>query len=512
MRGKTVVAVLVAAGTSLLPAVLPASALASAKTVTITVVGISRSGAKVAISAQVTPQGGGNVPGTGPTYHLKPGRYFIGAVVPTPASSPNSPSQTVVERLVNVRKSGTIKLDARGGKLVSVWLNGKDLGAPTYSGACVEQGGGISFGPNFGPDPASVYVKPSRATGLSFNWAWNSDRSTGTQYDLTGQTRDSLPAHPVFRVRTAQLAKTVVQVRAGTVPGTRGTLSEWSTLSRTCTQSGLQQTVTIPAGFTVYRSPASWQTELDTSLGPQLTSLNILNTNETAGHSYTVALGAAARGPGKAVPFVQDKQLSFDPQWQFLDPIFESFTYNFTTTVALSSGGHVIARKQFAKQGQNFTAKVHTGRWYVLTTDARQAIGGANLTGLLSPRTTIAWRFKLAKGASGGVPVADTSLVPGGLDLKNRAAPGSRTSVRASFSQGSYLFAPRPAVPVRSFTAQASFNDGKTWHGVSVVKHKGFYTFVVHNPSSGFVTLRTTTVNTRGFSSVQTIYRAYRIR
>ena len=36
--------------------------------------------------------------------------------------------------------------------------------------------------------------------------------------------------------------------------------------------------------------------------------------------------------------------------------------------------------------------------------------------------------------------------------------------VRAFFTQGRYGLAPRPAVPVRSFTAQASFNDGKTWH------------------------------------------------
>src|SRR5262249_13614392 len=118
---------------------------------------------------------------------------------------------------------------------------------------------------------------------------------------------------------------------------------------------------------------------------------------------------------------------------------------------------------------------------------------------------------KLAKGDFGGVPVADTLLVPGGLDLHNRAAPGSMTFVRAFFTQGSYAAAPNP-VPVRSFTVQASFNDGKTWHGVAAVKRKGFWTFVVHNPRSGSVTLRTTTVNTRGNSSVETIYRAYGIR
>ena len=84
--------------------------------------------------------------------------------------------------------------------------------------------------------------------------------------------------------------------------------------------------------------------------------------------------------------------------------------------------------------------------------------------------------------------------------------------MRAFFTQDSYTLAPKPEVPVRSFTAQASFNDGKTWHGVAVVRHKGFWTFAVPNPSSGFVTLRTMTVNIHGNSSVETIYRAYGIR
>jgi hypothetical protein len=109
------------------------------------------------------------------------------------------------------------------------------------------------------------------------------------------------------------------------------------------------------------------------------------------------------------------------------------------------------------------------------------------------------------------VPVAVASLLPNGLDLNNRAAPGSTTSVRAFLTQGSYFVVPRPRVLVRSFTVQASFNDGKTWHGVGVVKHKGFWTFVVHNPPSGFVTLRTTTVSNGGDASTETIYRAYGI-
>src|SRR5712691_4508913 len=505
MRGISPIAGLVLIAAALVPTA-SASAQGSTKTVTIKVVGIDRNGKQVAVRPSVTPLHGSELPTTRPTYHLKPGRYFIGADVLTATSNPDEPSQTIVDRLVNVRTSGTIKLNARGGRPVSVWLDGKDLGAPTTAAACIGRfQGDVTLDSNF-VDPTHVYLKPSRAAGLNFVWGWNSGLLKGASYDLSGQTLNSLPAHPAFRLRTSQLDKTVIQVRAGTLPGTGGSLSEWSTLSAGCGVSFLQGTVTVPSSVTVYRSPAFYQTEVDTYDESQLTSLNIVTSDQRARHGYTVTLGGAVRGPGNAVPFVHDGQLSLDPQWQFVDSVFESVAYDFTAAVKLTSGGHVVAKKQYASRPvQNFTAHAHAGRWYTLTTDARQA-------GPLSTRTTLAWRFKLAKGASGGVPVADTSFVPLGLDLHNRAAPGSKTSVRVSFTQGSYAFAPKPAAPVRFFAVEASFNDGKTWHGLGVVKHKGFWTFVVRNPSSGFVTLRTVTVNTHGNSSTETIYRAYGIR
>ena len=355
-------------------------------------------------------------------------------------------------------------------------------------------------------NPTRIYVKPSRATGLNFVWAWASPPTEPARYDLSGETQNSLPAHPAFRVRTADLDKTVIQVRAGTLPGTSGHLTEWGSLRDHCPAGGnLQRTVQVPSSITMYRSPAFWQTDVDTSAGPQMTSINIVNSDQKPGHRYTVTLSGAVRGPGNAVPFIQGGKLSLDPQTQFVDSEFESVAYDYTVAVKLSSGGQVVATKQYDNRPvQLFTARVHAGRWYTLTSDARQDAP-------LSPRATLAWRFKPAKGAGDAVPVAVTALVPGGLDLNNRAAPGSNTSVRASFTQGSYAVPPKPE-PVRSFTVQASFDDGKTWHGVAVVKHRGFWAFVVHNPRSGFVTLRTTTVNTLGFSSVQTVYRAYGIR
>src|SRR5215472_2302904 len=185
----TAVAVLTLAAAALGPAG-SANALASAKTVTIKVVGISRTGETVAVGSSVAPLHGNAIPGNGSTYRLRPGTYFISGDVPTPTSNKNVVDQTIVVRQVDVRKSGTIRLDSRGGKLVSVWLNGKnvntDLGQSLEAEACVANGhGGIDASLN-GP----VYVKPTQVAGLSFIWAWHSDQSSGPQYDLTGQTKD----------------------------------------------------------------------------------------------------------------------------------------------------------------------------------------------------------------------------------------------------------------------------------------------------------------------------------
>ncbi len=513
---------LVAAGLGL----VPGTALASAKTDTVTVAGISRTGATVAVVSEVTPLHGNAEPGTGPVYHLKPGVYFIAADVLTPASGPTAASQTLVVRRVSVRGDETVKLDSRGGKLFSAWLNGKEIGAPPVAGACIAEGHGVVYSD---PDDGPLYVEPTVTARVSFVWALTIGVPSGTIFDLTGQDKAGLPARPTFRLRTSGLIKTVILARAGTVPTTSGFLATSSTISA-CTLTGMEEPLTPPVRLTVYRSPAAWTTELDTNQGIRLSSASWRDDNETAGHAYTISLGDASRGPSEAVPVIQGTKLAYDPHHQFLDPFAQGYDYFYQATVTLSSGGHTIRTQRFGQALRNFTSAMHAGRWYVLTTDARQLAPSAELAGLLSPRTTLSWRFKVAKAITGAIPVAVTSLEPQGLDLRNLAAPSSMTSVRAYFTQGSYslvrglasadqtagasnhIFAPPPAVPVRSFTAQASFNEGKTWHSVPVVKHKGYWTFVVRNPAAGYVTLRTTTVNSLGNSSVQTTYRAYGIR
>jgi hypothetical protein len=63
------------------------AAQAATHKVTINIVGISRTGAKVAVQSTVVPLTGNALPSTRPKFSVRPGTYFIGASVPTYSST-----------------------------------------------------------------------------------------------------------------------------------------------------------------------------------------------------------------------------------------------------------------------------------------------------------------------------------------------------------------------------------------------------------------------------------------
>jgi hypothetical protein len=482
-----------------------ALAAAPSRNVSITVVGIDRTGVQVAVQSTVVPLAGNAVPSTGPKYTLAPGTYFIGASVPTMAGS-NLASQTIVIRRVRVAASGTVSLDARGGKLVSVSLNADSLGSPGLAGGCIRGGRGVVY-----PEPAAslLYVKPVRDADIGFDWTVNLPGPNGSTYDLAGGSAAGLPGSPVFRVRTSGLAKTVVEVRAGTVPDTTATWSTTATEPDGCSLPGARGTEQLPFRVTDYRTPGAWRTGVQTSHGQTTCSMTWADRKYRAGQGYTVSFGNASRGPTQAIPLVLGKMLTFDPNDQFADPLAPGYEYCAGTTVSLSHDGRTLKTEHFTNLLHSFSAVVRSG-WYVLRVNARQTTPGeARPVGLLSPRTSLTWRFKVALGA---IPVAVMSFLPKGLTILNQAAPRSTTTVRVWPTQSQYRNPPGPGSRARRFAVQVSFDGGHVWRTVPVIRHSGFWTFSVHNPAAGFVAFRSVTVSAAGDSSVQTVYNAYGIR
>jgi hypothetical protein len=504
----------IAAASALALAGLTGAARASANTVTITVVGISRTGARVTVQSTVVPLSGNAYPSSGPTYQVVPGTYFIGASVPTLGAGRALASQTLVLRRIRVTDSATIALDARGGRLVSVWLNGRDLGGPGQAAACARGGIGVVY-PS--PPAAQLYVQPTSAAGISFGWT-SADYAPGAAYDLAGDS-NGLPADPVYRWRTSQLDRTIIAVKAGPVPDTTAT---WHTMPALTTPA-LTCSSLLPAGTgsgplplraVVYRTPGGWQTEVDTSNGPAtyVCSTTWASRDYLFGRQYTDTFDSAVHGPSEAVPVLVGRLLSFDAgvAYQFTDPVNPGYEYCNSVTVALSTGGRTVATERFTGYGgpvKAFSATVKSGRWYVLAVSSRQSAPDKGMpAGLLSPQTTLTWRFKVEQGA---VPVAEIAFLPLGLDMANQAKPGSLSYVRAWPTQNAYVYRSGSASAARTFRVQVSYTDGKTWSTVRAVWHGSYWLFAVHDPKSGFVTLRSTALNAAGDSSVETIYRAY---
>ncbi|MDX6259955.1 MAG: hypothetical protein QOH84_1643 [Kribbellaceae bacterium] len=128
----------------------------------------------------------------------------------------------------------------------------------------------------------------------------------------------------------------------------------------------------------------------------------------------------------------------------------------------------------------------------------------------LSTEISSEWTFKSQRtpdGVDTALPLLNVRYTPA-LDDRNRAAGGRfefPVTVQTAFLA--------PTKPIVSLQVSASFDDGSSWHQVSV-RRTGLNTFkaAVDQPSTGFVTLRSTAVDAAGNKVTQTIKRAYELR
>jgi hypothetical protein len=105
------------------------------------------------------------------------------------------------------------------------------------------------------------------------------------------------------------------------------------------------------------------------------------------------------------------------------------------------------------------------------------------------------------------LPLMAVRYAPDGLDDQNRAAPNSVTTVPVQVQRNPGA---KPA-RVTSLSIQVSFDDGTTWRPLKMVRTRTGWTTSVHNPASGFASLRAEAKDSLGNMVAQTILRGYRI-
>ena len=455
---------------------------------------------------------------------VRPGRYNVAAWIGT--GTGNAQTFTLADQVIDVTRNRTITMDARQGRRVRVRLNAPGAVqevlefAPFVHGDWAFNPWGIGDSLNGGTLAAPAYVVPMKARGFTLYTytVWEKKGNTVARpspfrYDIINVYRGGLPAHPTYTVRTSALARVSVGVRATD-------LDQQATLELTPMRSTgppllLNAGTTLgatPARLTSYRSPGyQWQPIVDLTSPAGEIRDNVLNMNPYGRGRFTeryfsaVLAPPAENGPNASVEY---RRMQVSEDFPVLgDPLHAGdtdVTSGVTSRLRLYSGGRLLA----SSHGGNLNLRIPAARhWYSLHIDATRATGAT-----LSTQIHAIWRFS-AHGTTGGFTFTPqlyaSQLLPGGLNWRNAAAAGVTTPVTLR------LYGPYSVTPIllHVVRAQASSNDGKTWHSVSLRRRGSRYVLSVRNPPhAGFVSLRIYAKDGSGNSESLTVIQAYVVR
>ena len=517
---RRVLAGVTAAGLIASVALLPGAA--SAATNQLTVVTLGRNGKPLSVPVSVL-----NLTDhttytltSGRTKALPKGTY----AVMTDIYDPKDATDTIGARVVTVSGNTRTTIDARAGEPVRVTLSPRlDQGDQSLQAqVCADSfvtsaiGGWNTSG--------KLFVIPNSSRHLEFDvmsrWDVPAETGPGTGY-VVAHTTTGLPKGLGLTVKRSTLANVLVDARRGPAdapqaavfvqPGGKGCASILG--------AGFSPSTT-PYRLPTYLSAGAWKVSAETYTGSELTDSSSRDVKVTAGKRYRYSYFNAAWGPGPAMPLVIRKNLDVDLGGMFVDPTFwNDFTTGATSRYALtlSRSGTVLKRQKGTTYGSadggSFRYRLRSAGWYVLAVDASRYRPGVTFpSDQLSTRTTTSFRFYADPAKDQVARVHLIRFMPQGLNLSNQAPPRSTTTVA--------LGVDRPAqdpdakltkVGVKSVTAQASYDNGKTWRAVKVTQVKGRWSAAVPNPDAGTVSLRATVVSTTGDSSQITVYKAYAI-
>jgi hypothetical protein len=504
-------------GTGLTAAGFAAAGSASAQAVSrvqVRVVGIDRAGTSVRVSAFADAGQNPPVRLSSRPRAIDAGQYWIGATVTTRAGSKISYSQTLVVRHVTIARSQTVVLDARPGKLVQV-----SLGVPGAVNegngvqACLSGGRAGTWGESGGA--GTLYVVPVGGRDMTFGYSSTWQTSSATYY-LAQQARGGIPRQPVYSIAAGGLAKEKLVVRSGT---TTSGYQDWLVKRQFPSQCDIDElslpTAATPSRSTAYLSPGLWQFKIVGYPSSWQGTREL-----TATHSYTDTFGAAVFGPGSDYPTLDLGQLRYHPGKLFGDPLQPAGDECCDrSSISLSLNGRTLKHQALTeyKASRSFSYRLHSAGWYTMRIEASRFVPGRRLPArILSSSETTTWRFyagaQYATLNSVIVPVTATRYLPQGLDLENRVPAGRSTRISLRILRASEPGWTSHSSPLSSVSVQASFDGGAQWHNVRLVRQGVGWVAFVPAPAAGYVALRSTVTDTRGDSTVQTIYRAYQIR
>ncbi|MEU8260054.1 hypothetical protein AB0C02_05465 [Micromonospora sp. NPDC048999] len=511
---------------ALVPAVLVGGgvpAVAAGDTLTITT--LDRGGKKVAVTTTVVDLATNRSRSvkSGQAKELPKGTYAVLARIDTGFVS------TLGASVVKVSGTTATTLDARRGRRVTldvspVPASDDGLEIQTVAQVCAVSKFGVAEVQASDFMSGDLHVIPNSSKKLAFaamrTWSALSGETDryAVRYSTTG-----IPSTPARTFSRSSLATVNMETRRGPSASVDSSLAVQS-IDRSCGSmmySGLF-TTDRPYRTKVLLSPGKWDIHAERWATIKDGSSRYIGgmsapRQVAAGKTYNLRYVQAAWGPAAVVPQLNGGWISYSLNNMFADPGFpqHSAEGGDKATATLTFRGKTV--KTVKDRGWEPTEKyldykVKKAGWYTLTNTATRYYPEITFpSGMLSPKTSITFRFK-AKPKSWVTPaVYAVTMQPAGLNLYNQAKPGSTTNVPLKLTRpkaGPYA-GKNPTV--KTVTGKASFDDGRTWRSVPVKKINGTWTALVGNPQSGAVSLRVRVTYTTGGYTDVTIIRAYGI-
>ncbi len=509
----------------------PAQPAATARTatpgrpVTIRLTGLNRAGHVVSVpQAELLEVAGVPTLYQGQPVAVSPGKYIVAAEVPTYAGS-SITSQTLVVRVVSIRKSETIRLNARAGRRLRVALTGahprnQDLAALACLANVPGSSGQAAQGA-WGGHGTTVYAVPTKSAYVRFSYLSILQSAAGARYYLTGSSRRTgIPSRLSYHQRAADLAKMTMVLRGGAFGSASMDWSINSGNSQSFCGSGQAAQVTQPQSWVNYLTAGTWTSGVETYAqgrnGARYHDGSFSSVRRyRAGVSYSDVFGAAVAGPSSDFPAIAANQFEYGPTL-FGSPGVSGGSFCCSVTaITLRLGKHVVKKRKFTSGAPSFQVTLHRAGWYTLTAAGRRTLpGGRTPAGLLSPDVAVSFRFHATPTPPGTgnweyVPLTDAQYQPLGLNIENLAPAGGTTVLQILIQRPGNAGTPTPVYRLNSIRLQVSVNGGTTWRSLKLIRSHGFWRAAVHDPASGFVSLRSVVTDVHGDRTEQTVYHAY---
>lgn len=396
--------------------------------------------------------------GPASTVELPPGDYFAVAL----HSDPGQPSY-LLARTFEVTDAGlTVAFDQRAAKETAVTVSDDATAVRRGSAVWISVPGGDLAG-FAGQGADKVYATPFSVPGAALRVhdvlvkrGTSASVPSPYRYDLTHAFTDTVPAAPVARVRTAQLAKTVTTVRAPkagvgaallSVPETGqwtgvyldapvragGTVTEYVTpgvtYARMLQYGTYEHALTLPDRTLPMPSAAA------SPGAANLAATNVAPTNASARETF----GAAPFQPGPDQSGGSTRQggkLSLYEPGTFTDAAGNAGgDERSRASYRLSHQGNTIVRADGLKPAQGVSASVPAGsRTYELEHTVTRKVPYARLSTLVRSEWSFASQDTSARAP---LPLIGVGMTVSGLDARNTAGTDPVTVTARAVTRGS---------------------------------------------------------------------------